>query len=199
MANASKRIHQACFFPLILLTIFLFASLAWAQPGGHASRPWQGTVNRVIDGDTLEVQRGRERVLVRMYGINAPEVRQPGGQEAVVEAKRLLLGKRVQISPMGSDRGRHMTALVYRGKMLVNSEMVRKGYAWVQTDSCHQQKICRDLQGLERDARKQRIGIWRKNNKHQPSWDWRDDNRHPGKGRDGHQPPPPPAQPPRWH
>lgn len=195
MANASKRIPCTCLFSLVVLAMFFLTTQAWAQPGRHGPRPWEGTVNRVIDGDTLEVQRGRERVLVRMYGIDAPEIRQPGGQEAIVGAKRLLLGKRVQISPMEPDRGRHVSALVYRGKMLVNSEMVRKGYAWVHTGTCRQQKFCRDWQRLERDARKQRLGIWGKHNNHQPPWEWRDNDRHPGKGGDGHYPPPPP--PPR--
>jgi micrococcal nuclease len=73
---------------LWLLRICLCVWLAWPAPGAAAERlpgPYEATVKRVVDGDTIGVEvavwLGVEvDVLVRIRGIDAPEMR--GGCES---------------------------------------------------------------------------------------------------------------------
>lgn len=84
--------HRSRFtFLLVLLLIFIFV------PASHAyTRTVEGFVQKVSDGDTVTlITRDGTKLRVRLYGIDAPEVRhekkpaQPFGEEA----KRALAGK----------------------------------------------------------------------------------------------------------
>jgi len=63
-------------FPRVLLgfaLLPLFSTLCLA--GG----PDCALVSRVIDGDTVEVSLGSETHSVRLFGVDCPELNQPGG------------------------------------------------------------------------------------------------------------------------
>ena len=63
---------------LTLIAIVLF--LIWS----HVAKAGEfyGTVTRVSDGDTVTVTVGAERVVIRLYGIDAPESNQEFGRDA---------------------------------------------------------------------------------------------------------------------
>jgi micrococcal nuclease len=126
-------------------------------------------VEKVIDGDTIAIRRGGQRVLVRLIGVDAPEVAGPhrraerGGGESRRELERLLVGRRVtlQADPRQPERDRHgrVLAHVYAGDTFVNAEMIRRGYAraYRKFRHTHRDAFIR----YEKEARAAKRGLWR--------------------------------------
>jgi micrococcal nuclease len=102
----------------------------------------RATVQRVVDGDTvaLDVDLGfwtHEFMLCRLVGLNARELRDPGGKEARDHlAEMLPAGKRVTVSSIKADKyaGRFdgvIFTLPTEGSIDVNAQMIHDGYAAV--------------------------------------------------------------------
>jgi micrococcal nuclease len=77
----------------LLLVQIAIAKLAAADTGLRL----YGTVERLRDGDTLLVRpaTGGRAIPIRLRGISAPELREPGGKEAKAFLERLTLGRSV--------------------------------------------------------------------------------------------------------
>lgn len=132
----------------------------------------EGYVAGVLDGDSFRVNKGKGVYEIRLYGIDSPEYGQFCWHGARGAARRLVLGKTVNIKPMGTDRYGRIVALVWCQGQLVNSEMVRNGLAWVYLRYCRKQPFCNDMKILEDAARKQGVGLWREKSPMAP-WLWR--------------------------
>jgi micrococcal nuclease len=151
-----------------LLLVFLW----WSAP----AMAWEGTVTKVLDGDSFRVRKGDELVTLRLYGIDCPEYGQAQWREAKEAARDMVQGKKVNVKPIEMDRYGRVVALVdYRGQQ-VNSELVRHGMAWVYPHYCKAQPLCRALEELEQGARSQQLGIW-KEYRPVPPWVWKHSNR----------------------
>jgi micrococcal nuclease len=83
-------------------------------------------VIRVIDGDTFET---REKQLIRLAEIDAPEPELCGGTEAKKYLTELVTGKPVYLKVMYRDSFMRLIAYVYTPEGFVNEKMVRKGLA----------------------------------------------------------------------
>jgi micrococcal nuclease len=127
----------------------------------------EGTVIRVVDGDTIHV-RLRDRVeKVRYIGVNTPEVHhpsrgeEPGGRAAAAANDRLVSGRRVQLELDVQARDRHgrLLAYVWAGEAMVNAELVRRGFAQVMTVPPNVRYQLLFLK-LEREARDAGRGLW---------------------------------------
>ena len=93
----------------------------------------QGTVVRVVDGDTIRVMiNGREEP-VRYIGINTPERDEVCYQEATDANRALVEGRTVRLVKDRSDRDRYDRLLryVYIGDVFVNALLVQDGWAEV--------------------------------------------------------------------
>jgi endonuclease YncB( thermonuclease family) len=110
---------------------------------------------RAVDGDSLELGDRR----VRLYGIDAPELRQTCekadgttqcGQRAYAELKFIISGKHVECEGFGFDRYDRTLARCRAGETDLGSAMVRAGWAISYGD----------YRGEERQARRDRAGIW---------------------------------------
>ena len=146
--------------PLLLVPLLL------ASPA--QGEPVEGTVVRVVDGDTIHVKVGDYVEKVRYIGMNTPEIHhptkgeQPGGREAA-EMNRRLVGKRVrlELDVRSRDRYGRLLAYVWVGELMVNAELVRLGYAQVMTvppNVRHQELFVK----LQREAREAGRGLWRR-------------------------------------
>lgn len=138
------------------------------------------TVVHVADGDTITVKtKNGEKLKVRFYGIDAPEKAQPYGPQSTGILKNLILNKNVNIVVNNTDRYGRKVAWVYFDKQDINAEMIRLGAAWhykyYDKSSKYQQ-----YEDLESYARKNRKGLWNKNNP-TPPWDYRKAEREKGK------------------
>ncbi|MBU7045352.1 MAG: thermonuclease family protein [Theionarchaea archaeon] len=82
----------------------------------------------IIDGDTLRLGNGE---MVRLIGIDAPELSQPGGEESREYLAQLIKGKGITLKKGLEDRDKYSRLLrfVYLGNLCINEEMIRQGYA----------------------------------------------------------------------
>ena len=118
---------------VLLIAVFAaisapFPALAWTA----SQAPWAGVVTYVVDGDTLQVRalEGGKPVSIRIDGIDAPEICQPGGTMSRNALMRKLLGKRVLVYSKVHDRYDRLVA-----RIVLNGEdqgrwMVAHGLAW---------------------------------------------------------------------
>ncbi|MBU7047759.1 MAG: thermonuclease family protein [Theionarchaea archaeon] len=82
----------------------------------------------VIDGDTFKLETGET---VRLIGIDAPELSQPGGEESREYLAHLILNKGVTLEKGYEDRDKYSRLLrfVYIDDVCINEEMIKQGYA----------------------------------------------------------------------
>jgi endonuclease YncB( thermonuclease family) len=101
---------------LVLATRYLVAVLISALPVLACA----GERCSAIDGDTLRC--GRERV--RVEGINAPELKAPGGQQARQRLQQRLQAGEIVIERRGRDKyGRTLGRLFVGGKRITQSDL----------------------------------------------------------------------------
>ena len=84
------------------------------------------TVERVVDGDTVDADGKRYRLI----GLDAPEAKQEHGQQAKLALEQLVLGKVVDITVSKTDVYGRELGTFYIGETDINAEMVRLGHAW---------------------------------------------------------------------
>ncbi len=136
----------------------------------------RGTVERVIDGDTVRVRVRGFQDTVRLVGIDTPETRHPRtgvqcfGPEASARAERLLpqgAAVRIESDPAQGLRDRYgrFLGFVYRGDRAglrsVNHALVATGHArdYVYDRSSPHPYAAR-FAAAERAARAARRGLW---------------------------------------
>lgn len=118
-----------------LLLLACSMLLLWSAPGGAAApgkREWRGVVSYVVDGDTVWVrpEGGGKPLSIRVDGIDAPEICQPGGAAARDALMRRALGQRVSVHRrLHDDYGRQLARLVLDGDDL-GEWLVTQGLAW---------------------------------------------------------------------
>ena len=145
------------------------------------SLAWEGVVLSVHDGDSIAVRRVEdgEKVKIRLYGIDAPEMPVRGKWGAQPYCKRsrdflralLPLGGRVSVVDMGFDRYERTVAGIVSlpdGKV-AQEELLKSGLVWVYPQYC---KPCTQWKRLESRAREERRGLWQSRNLVAP-WEWR--------------------------
>lgn len=119
---------------------------------------YQGIVSHVGDGDTVWIRPdggGRPRQL-RLQGIDAPEICQPGGREAREALAGRVLHRRVSVTTSAEDDyHRPLGQLVLHGED-VGGWMVRRGHAW----SYRFRRDAGPYAHEEARARHRRIGLW---------------------------------------
>jgi len=129
------------------------------------------TVIAISDGDTLTVLTPEnQQVQVRLAEIDAPERMQPFGSRSRQSLSNLCYRKPVKLTNARTDRDGHKIASVYCDGTNVNTEQIRRGYAWV-----HERRVNPNLFALhmlQAEARVERRGLWFDHNP-VPPWEWR--------------------------
>jgi endonuclease YncB( thermonuclease family) len=135
------------------------------------SKPTLSGVARIIDGDTIRIGDIR----IRLHGIDAPETRQEcqgadGASyrcgEASTEALRTLIGADpVRCEGTTYDRYKRLIATCYSGRVNLNAEMVRQGWALAY------RRYSKDYVSVEKGAQEAKRGIWA--GVFEPPWKWR--------------------------
>ncbi|MBU7046976.1 MAG: thermonuclease family protein [Theionarchaea archaeon] len=115
----------------------------------------------VIDGDTFKLETGEA---VRLIGIDAPELSQPGGEESREYLARLILNKGVTLKTGIEDRDKYSRLLrfVHIGTTCINEEMIRQGYAearYLSPDDPLREYYIQ----LEIEAETAKAGLWSDN------------------------------------
>jgi len=152
-----------------LRTQFVLLSLCWlfvvclVSFGADLS----GEVVGVHDGDTITVlTKDKRSIKVRLYGIDAPESKQPYGSKAKQRLSELVFGKRVRVETHGTDRYRRTLGVVYLDDKDINAQMVSEGLAWAYV------RYSKRYVPQQEEAKSARRNIWSQKNP-TPPWEFR--------------------------
>ena len=140
-------------------TIFMYFLLIGAIVGCTQQADTISGVE-IIDGDTFRLVTGEK---VRLIGIDAPELSQPGGVLSREYLAHLLLGNPITLEKGSEDRDNYHRLLrfVYIGNLCINEEMIRQGYA--EARYLPESPIREYYLQLEMQAETARAGLWSDN------------------------------------
>jgi endonuclease YncB( thermonuclease family) len=128
----------------------------------------------VTDGDNLTViGSDNKQALIRLHGIDCPELAQPFGENAKEFTSNLCFGKIIMYRMVGIDRFDRTIATVFLedGKEL-NLAILKAGLAWRYERYAKRQ----DYADAEEEARRAGIGLWG-DKEPMPPWEWRREKR----------------------
>ncbi|HEY6094180.1 MAG TPA: thermonuclease family protein [Gallionellaceae bacterium] len=144
----------------------LLLSLA-LQPA--CAEEFDAKVIAVMDGDTVLVLRGEQRIKVRLANIDAPEKAQPFGSESREALVKLVMQKQVHVRNQAMDNYGRMVAELSVGGRSVNEEQVRRGMAWEYSHFHRNRKYL----ALQSEAQRARRGLWGQSIPPEPPEQWR--------------------------
>ncbi len=120
--------------------------------------------DRVIDGDTIELERIGK---VRLIGVDTPETVHPQkpverfGKEASEFTRKLVEGKRVWLEYDQERKDKYNRTLAYvflEDSTFVNAAIISLGYGFAYTK--YPFRYLEDFRELEREAREAQRGLW---------------------------------------
>lgn len=151
---------------VIIALMVIFAGVAVVRPFARRAPggPPAGSVEHVIDGDTVHLADGRR---IRYIGIDTPELDSTSdrtrrlAREAQEFNSRLVEGKtvRLEFDVEVKDRYARTLAYVWEGETFVNAELVREGLARAKVYG-RNTRYAEELERLEKIARTGGKGLW---------------------------------------
>ncbi|WP_169976127.1 thermonuclease family protein [Campylobacter sp. RM16191] len=124
-------------------------------------------VVKVSDGDTISVlTEDKKQIRIRLYGIDAPELKQSFGRASKSFLSNKIAGKIVLINQNGKDRYSRILATVYLEDEDINAYMVDNGYAWAF------EKYSKRYMPQQSRAKFLKLGLWQQSDPITP-WDFR--------------------------
>lgn len=131
-----------------------------------------GKVSWIYDGDSFLMQTEGGRVQVRIWGIDAPEYKQPGGREAAKFLIGLIKDKTVSVEKVELDSYGRIVGKVHCENVYVNLEILKNGHAWWYQHYAPEES---EFRRAEENARAQKAGLWREPSPVNPR-EWREQN-----------------------
>src|SRR3989339_1845227 len=120
------------------------------------------TVTEVTDGDTLKLSDGKS---FRLYGVNAPEVKESYFEEAKAFTQNLVLGKEISFEQEANykvDKFGRELGYVFIDGVNLNIELVKNGLARVVLyEKRAKIKYQDELLSAENEAKVKRVGVWK--------------------------------------
>ena len=160
----TKRMHPRG--QLIGLGILLAGIVSFVTSAQLDSVP--ARVQRVIDGDTIQVRFDGKTHTVRLIGVDTPETKHPTkavqhfGREASAFTKAALEGKTVLLQKDRTgdtvDRYGRLLRYVYLDGDNFNARLIREGYAHAYRRFPFSKR--KEFIQLEEQARRRGIGLW---------------------------------------
>jgi len=155
----------------------------------------EGTVTRVLDGDTINVSAGSRKYRVRLAGIDAPEHDQSYGDQAGAHLRDLLLGNDVRLESNKVDKYGRLVAKVWVqppdchtcGKTLdASMAMLTGSLAWWYRYYKDEQSLedRERYEFAEYEAKSKGAGLWA-DAEPTPPWDWPRGDRKASEPADG--------------
>nr|DAY32750.1 MAG TPA: nuclease-like protein [Caudoviricetes sp.] len=110
---------------------------------------------KIYDGDTITALTSqKEKIKIRLYGIDAPELKQPFGKASKRHLIDLISKKSLIINEKGKDKYGRTLAVLYNGGQDINAQMVIDGYAWAYD------KFSKDYVAFQQSAKMLQKGLW---------------------------------------
>lgn len=182
--------------PLVAIVVLVYFSFSKAQPVSllpqnkttDSSNPdmppnlaeYEVVEKSVHDGDTLRVRsRSGEVLKVRFACIDAPELKQPLGEESRNYLRSIVAkgNNKVKVQPITVDRYGRTVAQLWNSSGLIQSQMAVAGMAYFYEQY---KKDCPNwvaIESTQAQAQKEKLGVWRLPNGGQRPWDYRKANR----------------------
>ena len=155
---------------IIGLLLFFVAALVSIRETQNNQPKDTYSVKKVIDGDTIEIERYGKSEKVRMIGIDTPETLDPRkpvqcfGKEASDKSKDLLSGGRVRLEfdPIVGEKDKYnrLLAYVWSDNELVNLKLIKEGYANEYTYRSQSYKYQNEFKNAQTVAKESSIGLW---------------------------------------
>ena len=123
-------------------------------------------VQRIIDGDTFEIEIDGKKQSVRIIGIDTPEKKRCFFEESKVKAEELLFNEKVRLVKddiLGDkDQYGRLLRYVYREKddLFFNKTMIEQGFAKEYNFKGQGYKFVYEFEIAERLAELQKFGLW---------------------------------------
>jgi endonuclease YncB( thermonuclease family) len=134
------KIHPAARYGLVAAFSFAagIAAAPHLLPPPAPENPLQGAP-RVYDGDTISFRHGDDKYSIRLYGVDAPELRQtcragresvPCGKQARDALKTIIGGGDVRCEEQERDRyGRYVAVCFNRSGTDIGGALIAQGWA----------------------------------------------------------------------
>lgn len=155
----------------IVLLALPLRSHSWPRAGASTEQPEQhasGMVTGVADGDTLYVELNGKSTRVRLAEIDAPEKKQAYGRLSEQSLRELVAKRQVSLTWRKIDQYGRPVVHVRVAGIDVNTEQVRRGYAWVYRQYSSDPRLA----SIETQAKAAGLGLWADSHPVAP-WDWR--------------------------
>jgi len=149
-----KYLRSALIFILILFSGIYYYNLT----GNVIQDKQEVNVTRAVDGDTIETDIGK----IRLLGINTPEKNQPYYQEAKDFLKNEIEGKQVQVELQEKDKYSRWLGYVFYNNELINKKLLENGFAnlyYYDKDQYYN-----EMKKAQEDAIRNQAGLWKKSN-----------------------------------
>jgi endonuclease YncB( thermonuclease family) len=149
-----------------VMRLFKEADAPLPPPGAELSC----TVAGIHDGDTLTARCDKGRIIVRVFGIDAPEMGQkPWGAYSRDLLRSMMPAGKVGLQVTDIDRYGRVVARVMDGGRDLGLSLVRQGGAVVY----ERYNKSKDYKRAQADAKRERVGVWSEPGAHQTPWQWR--------------------------
>jgi micrococcal nuclease len=152
MATMRFRWTRRGYVAIGVITVAIAAAI------GFRGESFDAQVVRIVDGDTLAVQGTSGELILRLWGVDAPEMSQVWGMESKIALGLMCMGETVHVDVVDVDRfkRRVCTIRLLDGRD-VSNEMLRAGCAWWYTDYALRDSV---KKGLQYEAQLSKIGLW---------------------------------------
>ncbi|WP_270982621.1 thermonuclease family protein [Campylobacter helveticus] len=169
----AKKLSLSLVIIIIVLAISSFnQSFTTFLAQKNLEKELTGKVSRVIDGDTIELlaKTSKEnpynhiaKLKIRLYGIDAPELKQAYGKEAKEYLSSLILDKEVILIINDKDKYQRTIGTILLNDKDINKEMVKNGYAWAY------ESYSTKYLAQQADAQMFKLGLFKDENAIKPS------------------------------
>ena len=120
---------EKSFFYLIFISALAFFCITCSDVTNALT--YEGKVIKVADGDSITILHEGKELRIRLAEIDAPERGQPFWRKSKEALANYVAGKEVRVEEFDVDQYGRVVGHVYFGKLWVNGELVRGGYAYV--------------------------------------------------------------------
>lgn len=160
--------QRSIILALLLCFILITGCQQQKQAASSEQNRQQVKIERVVDGDTLEIQLNGKKEKLRLIGVDTPETKKPNtpvmfyGEEASNFTKKRLDKKTVELEwdVDRKDQYDRLLAYVWVGDELFNRTLVSEGYARIATFPPNVKYV--DLfKKAQEEARQKQNGLWK--------------------------------------
>ena len=159
---------------VVVGALLIYGGYTQLHPKSNTSQaqgPDEYMVQKVVDGDTIEVVVNGKTQTIRLIGMDTPEVVDPRktvqcyGREASSEGHKLMEGKvvRLETDPLVGELdkyNRHLAYVWLPDGTLYNQKMIEEGFAHEYTYQSQPYKYQAQFKQAQTEAKAQTKGFW---------------------------------------